>query len=487
VRRDLEALAAREHDLVVVGGGAYGAAAAWDAATRGLSVALVERDDFGAGASWNSLKTIHGGMRYLQKLDLGRLRASARERSVLLRLAPALVSPLQFVVPTYGHGRTGREALAIGLALNDWLTRDRNQGLPATHRIPDARTVGPDEARRLVPGLDPRGLTGAAVYWDAQASSTERLTLAFVHAAADAGALCANHVEATGLVRTASRRAAGVALRETLTGATLEVRARAVLNTAGPWADELLSAFGLRRRAGTLLRARNVVLRRAPVVPFAVGARVSGRFLFLVPWQGRTILGTSYEPAEELPSDPMAFLDEGARAFAWAGFSHADVTLVHEGLVPGHGGADGLATRPRLHDHEAEDGLAGLVSVQGVKYTTARPVAEKAVDLVARRLGRAVPAGRTAEGVLRKAHPLDGPLEERARQAVRDEMALTLADAVLRRLDLGTAGRPAAADLEAVGRVLCAELGWDEARLAREKADLERAYPADVSPRPQPA
>jgi len=113
MKRDLAALAAREWDVAVVGGGIYGAAVAWDAAQRGLSVALVEREDFGAGASWNSLKTIHGGMRYLQKLDLGRLRESARERTTLLAIAPELVRPLPFVVPTYGHGSTGREALAL--------------------------------------------------------------------------------------------------------------------------------------------------------------------------------------------------------------------------------------------------------------------------------------------------------------------------------------------------------------------------------------
>ena len=110
MKRALAALAAREWDVVVVGGGIYGAAVAWDAAQRGLSVALVEREDFGAGASWNSLKTIHGGMRYLQKLDLRRLRESARERATLLAIAPLIVQPLPVVVPTYGHGTTGREA-----------------------------------------------------------------------------------------------------------------------------------------------------------------------------------------------------------------------------------------------------------------------------------------------------------------------------------------------------------------------------------------
>jgi glycerol-3-phosphate dehydrogenase len=475
LKRDLAALAAREWDVAVVGGGIYGAAVAWDAAQRGLVVALVEREDFGAGVSWNSLKTIHGGMRYLQKLDFRRLRQSAGERRALLAIAPGIVRPLPFVVPTYGHGPTGREALALGLVLNDGLTRDRNRGLPPDQRIPAARTVSPAEALRLVPGLERRGLTGAAVWHDAQASSTERLTLAFLHAAAGAGALAANHAEAVSLLR-ASGRVAGVAVRDTLDGRTLEVRARMVVNAAGPWADDVLARAGLRRAAAPLLRARNVVLRRPPAVPFAVGARSEGRFLFLVPWEGRTIVGTSYEPADDPPSDPMAFLDAAARAFPWAGIERALVTLVHEGLVPGRGGASGLSTRPRLHDHEAEDGLAGLVSLQGVKYTTARLVAERAVDLVIRRLGRETPACRTAVTPLEVARPLAGPIADRARTAVRDEMAVTLADAVLRRLDLGTGGPPPPGDTDAVVRAMAAELGWDAERRRVEQARLAAFY-----------
>jgi glycerol-3-phosphate dehydrogenase len=474
VKRDLAALGAREWDVVVVGGGVYGAAVAWDAAQRGLSVALVEREDFGCGASWNSLKTIHGGMRYLQKLHLGRLRESARERATLLAIAPEVVRPLPFVVPTYGHGATGREALALGLLLNDWLTRDRNRDLPPSHRIPAARTVSAAEALRLVPGLERRGLSGAALWHDAQATSTERLTLGFVHAAADAGALPANHAEAVSLLRVAGR-IAGVAVRDTLGEGTIEVRARLVVNAAGPWADEVLARGGLARPAAPLLRARNVVLRRPPAVPFAVGARSEGRFLFLVPWEGHTIVGTSYEPAGAPPSDPMAFLDEACRAFPWAGIGRADATLVHEGLVPGRGDASGLSTRPRLHDHEVEDGLPGLISLQGVKYTTARAVAERAVDLALRRLDRSGSPCRTAVTRLAKARPLPGSLEERARLAAREEMALTLADAVLRRLDLGTAGPPAERELAAVSRVLATELGWSAGREGTERDGLAAA------------
>ncbi len=475
MKRDLAALAGAELDLVVVGGGIHGAAAAWDAAQRGLAVALVERDDFGAGASWNSLKTIHGGMRYLQKAALGRLRESARERRTLLAIAPALVRPLRFVVPTYGHGLTGREALAIALRLNDWLTPDRNDGLPEESRIPPGRTVSAPEARELVPGLEPRGLTGAAVWSDAQASSTERLTLAFVLAAAGAGAGVANHAEVVEVLRSRGR-VAGVVVRDVLQGGAVEVRARLVLNAAGPWADDLLARAGLRREAAPLLRARNLVLDRPPSLSHAVGAKSRGRFLFVVPWEGRTLIGTDYEPAETEPDDPQAFLAEADRAFPWAGLGDSKVTLVHEGLVPGRGGAGGLATRPRLIDHETEDGLPGLVSLQGVKYTTARAVAERAIDLVLRRLERPSVTGRTAITPLPKAHSLEGDLETRTREAVREEMALTLPDAVLRRLDLGTAGPPPPADLDVVCRTMAAEFAWDAERQRSERMALAGVY-----------
>ena len=471
MRRQLEALEAREWDVLVVGAGIHGAAVAWDAAQRGLATALVEREDFGSGTSWNSLKTIHGGMRHLQRLEIGSLRESARERSTLLRIAAPLLAPLRFFVPCYGYGARGRAAFAIGLALSDALTRDRNRGLPPERSIPDGRTVGAAEALRLLPGLEPRGLTGGALWHDAQVRSSERLLLAFVHAAADSGAAVANHAEAVELLR-AGERIMGAAIRDALTGRTREARARMVVNAAGPWADALVAKGTGRGAPLPLLRARNLVLRRPTDLPFAVGGRSGGRFLFLVPWQGRAIVGTAYEPAESAPSEPRLFLEDAARAFPWAGIEPRDLALVHEGLVPGERDASGLYTRGRIVDHQAEGGTPGLLTIEAVKYTTARAFAERAVDRVVARLARPAAACRTADTPLAKAFPLSGTLEERTRQAVRDEMAATLADAVLRRLDLGTAGPPARDELGLAARVMAEELGWDAARERSEQAAL---------------
>jgi glycerol-3-phosphate dehydrogenase len=484
MQRNLGRLTDREHDLLVIGGGIHGAAAAWDAAQRGLSVALVEAGDFGSGTSWNSLKTIHGGLRHLQRADLGSLRESTRERAALMRIAPALVRPLPFLLPVYGHGLHGREAMAAALLVADLLGAGAGDTLPATHRIPRSRIVSRDEVRARAPGAALAGLTGGVTWSDAQVESTERLLLGFLHAAADAGAALANRVEVTALRREEGRIRGAVACDHE-GGGTFEMRSRMVLNAAGPWSDRLSASAGISRPPTPLLRAANLVLRRRLVEHEGLGGRGEGRYLFLVPWRDRCILGTGYEPAGALDASRLveALLVEAARAFPWARIESSDVSLVHVGFVPGADGARGLLTRGRIVDHEAEDGVPDLCTVRSVKYTTARASAEAAIDLVSRRLTRTAARCRTAATVLPRARPLEGSLAERARLAARDEMALHLTDAILRRLDLGTMGPPAAADVETVAEAMASALGWDAARLAREKSALGAAYAPDGSVR----
>ena len=478
MKRDVVALAAGPHELLVVGGGIYGVTAAYEAARRGLKVALVEAVDFGAGASWNSLKTIHGGLRHLQRLDLRSHRESVRERRTLLRLAPGLVRPLPFLVPAYGHGPKGREGLGLGLILNDLLSLDRNRGLPAAQQLRAGRVLGRRETLARVPGLPADGLTGAALWHDAQVESSERLIVAFLREAVAAGAQVANHCEAIALLYSGSR-VVGARVRDSESGREHEVTARVVLNAAGPGAARLLEGAGNRRPVSPLLMALNLVFDARWPLPerLGVGACSGGRFLFLVPWRERIIAGTEYWPAAERRGGEVvaSFRDEVARAFPWAGLAGSRVVLVHRGLVPGEGGALGLATRPRFLDHEKE-GLAGLITVQGVKYTTARAMAERAVLLVCRKLGRPGAELAPAPPALRWARSLEGSLPEQAQIAVREEMARTLADAVLRRLDLGGQGPPGEAEVSRVAAAMADELGWDEGRRAAERSALARFY-----------
>jgi glycerol-3-phosphate dehydrogenase len=374
--------------------------------------------------------------------------------------------------------------MAAALRAADLLSAGGDDGLPPSHRIPRSRVVSVQELRARAPGIDAVRLTGGASWTDAQVESSERLLLAFLNAAAGAGATLASRVEMTELRRRGGR-VAGALARAREGGDALEVRSRMVLSAAGPWNDRIAASAGIAKRPAPLLRALNLVLRRRLVDREALGGRGDGRYLFLVPWRDRCIVGTGYEPAGSPGADGgiEALLAEVKRAFPWAGIERNDVSLVHRGFVPGHGGAAGLLARGRVVDHEAEGGPPGLCSVRSVKYTAARASAEAAIDLVVRRLGQRSAPCRTATTPLPRARTLAGTLEERARIAVREEMALHLTDAVLRRLDLGTAGVPARDDVKAVARAMAAELGWDPARIEREESALAAAYAPDGSVR----
>jgi glycerol-3-phosphate dehydrogenase len=283
-------------------------------------------------------------------------------------------------------------------------------------------------------------------------------------------------------------------VRDLETGTEHEVRGTFVLDAARPRSRGLLEAGDAAGPGAPgpppgegWLEALNLVyagpwpLRER----LGVGARSRGRYLFLVPWRDRILAGTDYRPAGEAGGGAAvdSFRTELEQAFPWAGLAARDVTLVHRGLVPGAAGPEGLATTPRVVDHAAEGGPLGLLSVEGVKYTTARAVTERLVDLVASRLGR--PEARRspdrrspAPDPLEWARPLEGSLAERTRLAVRDEMARSLCDAVLRRLDLGTGGPPAGPEAEEVAGAMARELGWDEGRRQAERRALAGFYEA---------
>jgi glycerol-3-phosphate dehydrogenase len=223
----------------------------------------------------------------------------------------------------------------------------------------------------------------------------------------------------------------------------------------------------------------NLVFARSTGHTLALGALAGGRFLFLVPWRDRCLAGTAYTTTDRAfgRGDIAAFLAEVEAAFPWAGLGRGDLSLVHRGRVPGEGGALGLSRRALVIDHAAVHGVPGLISILGVKLTTARGVAEAAVDLVTRRTGRPLAPCRTAETLLPEARVLDGSLAERTSIAIRNEMAMTLADAVLRRLDLGTGGPAPPGDLDVVEAAMAAELHWSENRRREERAELARHYP----------
>lgn len=533
--RDIGQLTARTFDVLVVGGGIYGLTIAYDAAQRGLAVALIDRADFGSGASFNHLRTIHGGLRYLQTLDVRRARQSLRERRTLARIAPHAVRPLPFVLPLHRSLTRGTLAMHAGFMLDRVVSCDRNRGVPPPLQIPAGRLVTPSAAVARWPDLRQPGLTGVAVWHDYVTPESDRLTLTWAIAAVEQAAALANYVEAVGLLQDGAR-VVGVRAADRQSGREIEIGARVTVNATGSAVDRLPGASG--QFAGTpLLKAMNLVTRLKAGEAAIGGRSASGRHLFLVPWHARAIFGTWESPktctaADAAPTEREigSFIVELNEAFPSLRLAMDDVTLVHHGAVPAlvTNGRAVLEGHERIRDH-ATEGMDGFVSVTGAKYTTARAVAERVTDALLAKLQRAAAPCRTAAtplpggdlvdvaafaaGVSREygqdvpsgaiAHLVAaygsrcrqilelaaGRAEWRARVtadspvigaelvwAVRREMALTLNDAVLRRTPLGALGFPGEVAAERAAEIVGAELGWSDEQRGRELAALRAFY-----------
>ncbi|MGH9175647.1 MAG: glycerol-3-phosphate dehydrogenase/oxidase, partial [Vicinamibacterales bacterium] len=521
--RDIRRLADTRFDVVVIGAGFYGAIAAWDATLRGLSVALVDKGDFGAGTSFNNLKTLHGGLRSLQVMNLPQMRLFIRERRALARVAPHLVKPMPFVIPTYGHYKRSALLMRAALMINDAISHDRHEGLPDPGlQLPPGELISRDECLQFNPVIAPEGVTGGAIWHDYQMHNTDRMTLSFALSAAERGAVAANYVRAVDVLRDGAR-VAGVRVEDQLTTERFEIRARAVVNAGGPWATSWLQEVAPRATspAPLLSRAMNLVTRRV-VTTHACGGLARGRFLFLIPWRGLSLLGTSHDAhagtADQLEvtrHDLEAFLNDGREAFPQANLATADVHLVHRGLLPmisGNAAHVKLLRESTVVDH-GRDGAPGLISMFGVRYTTARDTAARAIDAVFRDRGVAtVPVCRTAEtpvsggaidhkesflraallaessipqemlrrlaltygtnheavvDLVRAVPDLGAPLGQQCTisqaeivHAVRAESAVKLSDALIRRTEAGSAGHPGIDAIESAGVTMKRELGW---------------------------
>jgi glycerol-3-phosphate dehydrogenase len=551
--RKVSVLADKVYDLIVVGGGIFGICAAWDAALRGLSVAIIERGDFAHATSGNCFKIVHGGIRYIQHLDFSRVRESSHERNVLLRIAPHLVHPLPIVVPTYGHGLQGKEFLCAGLMAYGLITLDRNKGLDdPERRIPLGHIVSREDCLRQFPGLKNERLTGAMIFYDGQMYSPARLALSFLKKAVDFGAEAANYLEATGFLYN-QNRVWGVKATDRLTGDALEIRGKLVLNAAGPWAEHLLSkSLGVSFDLGFVysrdiyfIVARRLLARHALALkaknrdPDAIVSR-GYRHLFLVPWREHTLIGVWHavytgerERFTVTERDLQGFVNEVNEAYPTLSLKLADISMWNAGLVlAGHNKATrdvSYGKRSQLVDHAKTDTIDGLVTMIGVRYTTARAVAEKAVDLIFKKLGKNPPRSRTAatpiyggdvgcfdkfmrEAIMHRppalsaelmpnllrnhgskyrevlkyidedpacAEPVWASKVTRAEviHAIRKEMAHKLADVVFRRTDLGSGGDPGELALRGCAELMASELGWNRERLQKEFQEVRGSFP----------
>jgi glycerol-3-phosphate dehydrogenase len=529
------ALRSERFDLVVVGGGITGAGVALDAATRGYSVALVERADYASGTSSRSSKLVHGGLRYLQNFDLGLVREALLERQLMVRLAPHLVRPLPFVVAAFDGARPDR-MVGVGLNLYDAMARGgrgRQDGdwAPERHRV-----IGGDEVVELLPALAPRAPTSGYLFYDCQTDDS-RLVLTVLAEAERFGAVCANRLVVTDLVDEGGRTS-GVWVRDALSGERFPVRAANVVNATGVWADRLrpeelhdeAEVPRIRPSRGT-----HVVLARE-TLPLDAGAIVpagGGRAIFALPWLGSTLVGTTdnEHDAEDLdhvlPDDgDIAYLLDAVNAYFGSAIGREDIAGTYAGVRPLISTGDPKKSVDISRKAELYETSSGMITITGGKLTTWRRMAKMTVDRLVEReartapcrtqdvpLGQAVEAAELprVEGVPEEAYerlgrryghaahevlavaaergelaqPIvaGGPpdLLAEAAYAARREQAISVGDALLRRTRIALQAAGAVADPEGatarrVAAAMAPALGWDASEAeAQARAFLDEA------------
>ncbi len=457
IRRDPESAAAEPFDLIVVGAGIHGAAAALEASRRGLRVLVLDRGDFGGETSWSSLRILHGGLRYLQSFDLVRFRESVKARSWYVRELPSLVEPLVCLMPLYGEGPRRKTLLGPALALNELLRRvwaaDSERDL-----IPGSRLLGATEVRNRFPAVRTTGLQGGALWHDAYVSQPQRVLIEMLRRVVSRGGSALNYVEATGWCLDDGNRILGVEARDLLTDTPITFASRAVLNCAGPWARGL---DGANWPAGTESHAPSLAFNLLLDCPLDTASTVAvqpaggGRTYFLHPMGTRTLAGTYHAAADGpggTPSEAQISEFIGDLRAAIPGFAPArsDVLRVLAGTLPAKRvGTDDVETRDLWADAGARGGPEGLFTLVGVKYTTAPLAAKRAVKRIVQRCFPTV--GGTGDGMTEPApRPVPAWQEfadlarnhrEQARvlvQAIVDnEGVTTVEDLLLRRVDWG--------------------------------------------------
>ncbi len=374
-------------DVLIIGGGITGVGIARDAALRGFRTALIDKADFGAGTSSHSSRLIHGGIRYLEQGALHLVLEASHERRVLLKIAPHLVRPLAFLFPVYRGSRVPAWKLRAGMWLYDLLSAFRN--------VRAHRWLRPKKVRRIEPSLRERGLVGAALYYDAQTDDA-RLVLATARSAARAGALVANYVEVSTLLKP-DGRVRGAVVRDVLTGETFTIRAHAVVNATGPWSDVLRRLDD--PEAKPLLRltkgAHVVVQRRRIANEHAVTllSQLDGRVMFVLPWGELSYIGTTDTDADSSPdtlrvtADDVTYLLRSANAaFPDAHLGAKDVVSAWAGLRPLLRQDDHANPSQLSREHRVVESAHGLITIAGGKLTTYRVMARDVVDRIATRL-----------------------------------------------------------------------------------------------------
>ena len=534
MQRFIENYTNEHFDVIVVGGGITGASVAYEAATRGLKVALLEKNDFSWATSAATSKLIHGGMRYLANGEIGLVRESLRERRVLENIAPNFVYPMPMMMT---HNSTqiknNKWVVKIGMLMYDALSYDKNFTWDKSKKIPMHKTISSQEVLQSEPNIRAKGLTGASIFYDCTSIFPERLTLAFIKSAVAYGAKVSNYAQIDGFLFNDRQEVTGVQAKDLLSGVTHKISGSITINCGGPWADIVLGLAKPNGKGCELRRSEGIhVITSKKLLSgkYVVGSMTpNGRHFFLIPWRGHTLIGTTDKPFNGNPDRYHVTRQSIDELIAEVNSSFGDGTLSFADVKHTFGGLRPLvedqteetyvcSRRYEIYDN-AEEGLSGMITVEGGKYTTSRKLAENCLKTVATKLGRSLGKSITDEHhlsgcaipdmnifmqtikkdnkdfadhtleylsrnygtehdailklarentVLAEAVNADGEILAQITYAIRNEMARTLTDIVMRRTGIGTLGNPGDEVLQKVVAIAAAELGWDAGRVKQE-------------------
>ncbi len=392
-------ITANYFDIIVIGGGITGVSVAYEAASRGLSVALFEKDDFGHATSSATSKLIHGGLRYLRNLEFGLVRESLTERRIWSNVAPNFIYPIPFMVPTYNNLRRNKYILFMGMVLYDILSYDKAWTWDKSKKLPVHKTIGEKRTIQLENCIRNKELTGSIIYYDCQNINPERLTLAVLKSAIKKGARVANYARVKSFI-TENNTVLGVNVLDEIGGNEYKITAGATINCAGPWADIVLNSsirngleHHIRRSEGIHIITSKICNDHAVTL-----MTKKGRHIMILPWRGKSLIGTTDKEYKGKPDDYrvtkesiLELIDDLNEYYGSGDINYSDVIFAYGGLRPlvDVQTAETYETSRKYEIFDnAIDGLNGLLTIEGGKYTTSRKLACQAMKIVSKKLGK---------------------------------------------------------------------------------------------------
>ncbi len=539
MNRFIEKYTDHEFDLIVIGGGITGASVAYEAASRGMDVALVEKSDFGSATSAATSKMIHGGLRYLSTYEFALVRESLKERRVLMNIAPNFIHPAPFLFSSYAKDKVSFKQMKLGMIIYEALSFDKNWIWDKSKTMPSYKSLDNKATKQLFPNALTEDLIGGQLYYDCSSHSPERFTLSFIKSAVKYGASVANYTEVEDFIVEPKGRKKkiikGVKVKDKISGETKDLKGKLVINCAGPWADIVLDKVKKEHSSQELRRSEGIhfIIKKVVGDTTFSGYSKSGRHFFLFPYRNHTLVGTTDKEYIGKPNDYKVTREaiEDLIVEVNSAFGNKD-KIKYEDILHAYGGL-----RPLVEDQteesykssrkyeitgEKKNGISGLITVEGGKFTTSRMLAEKAInkalrilkypkrksisestqlygceiknisdfifekkkkyseynpdniEYLAKSYGTEIDSIMTIAAnnkELKQILNKDGELLAQVQFAIRNEMAITLTDIIMRRTGVGLLGNPGMDTIVKIAEYAAKELNWNKAKM---KAEIQK-------------